>query len=97
MALDLGIGLGMVAVLVPMVLAADAIADAFGRAGCWRVAAFLFVVGWVFQFVGHAFEGRRPALVDNLFQAFVGPMFIMAEFLAFVGLRRRHSPEAPAA
>jgi uncharacterized membrane protein YGL010W len=42
----------------------------------------------VFQFLGHAFEGRRPALMDNLFQAFIGPMFIMAEFLMMLGLRR---------
>ena len=28
--------------------------------GFWRVSAALFVLGWVFQFVGHAFEGKPP-------------------------------------
>ena len=37
---------------------------------------------------GHAFEGRRPALADNLFQAFIGPMFIMTEVLMMLGFRR---------
>ena len=26
----------------------------------WRPAWMLFVVGWIFQFVGHAFEGKPP-------------------------------------
>jgi len=26
----------------------------------WRPALGLFVVGWAFQFVGHAFEGKPP-------------------------------------
>jgi len=28
--------------------------------GFWRIPAVLFTVGWIFQFVGHAFEGKRP-------------------------------------
>src|SRR5271166_2554864 len=27
----------------------------------WPVALGLFVLGWIFQFVGHAFEGKSPA------------------------------------
>jgi uncharacterized membrane protein YGL010W len=29
-------------------------------AGFWRIPVALFVVGWIFQFVGHAFEGKPP-------------------------------------
>lgn len=29
-------------------------------AGLWPFALGLFVVGWIFQFVGHAFEGKPP-------------------------------------
>jgi uncharacterized membrane protein YGL010W len=38
------------------------------------------VVSWIAQFVGHgAFEGRSPALLDNLFQAiFMAPFFVCA-------------------
>jgi uncharacterized membrane protein YGL010W len=44
----------------------------------------LFVGGWILQLVGHYFEGRKPALVDNFFQIFVAPLFLMAElFFAF--------------
>jgi uncharacterized membrane protein YGL010W len=47
-----------------------------------------FVVGWAFQLLGHVFEGRRPALVDNLLQALVAPLFILLEGLFALGLRR---------
>jgi uncharacterized membrane protein YGL010W len=54
----------------------------------WIVFAVFFVGGWVFQLVGHVWEGRRPALVDNLFQAFIGPMFIMAEVMMALGWKQ---------
>jgi uncharacterized membrane protein YGL010W len=88
-ALDVGIGLAMLLVLIPMVLAANWIAFTYGATGAWIAFAVLFVGGWVLQILGHvAYEGRRPALLDNLFQAFIGPMFIMAEALMALGLRR---------
>jgi uncharacterized membrane protein YGL010W len=47
----------------------------------------LFVGGWVLQFVGHHYEGKRPALLDNIFQGFIGPMFLVAESLVVMGQR----------
>lgn len=87
-ALDWAIGLAMAAFLVPMVLFSGWFAAAYGSGPTWWLFGLLFIGGWVFQLVGHAFEGKRPALMDNLFQAFIGPMFIMAEFLMMLGLRR---------
>jgi uncharacterized membrane protein YGL010W len=55
--------------------------------GLW-LFGIAFVVGWSFQLVGHVFEGRRPALVDNLLQALVAPLFILLEGLFALGLRR---------
>ncbi|GAB3629165.1 hypothetical protein PTE30175_05451 [Pandoraea terrae] len=61
----------------------------------WGLGAFfvLFVGGWIFQLVGHHFEGRKPALLDNFFQVFIAPIFLMAELFFFFGykpgLRRR--------
>ena len=47
----------------------------------------LFVVGWVIQFVGHYYEGRKPAFVDDLVGLIVGPLFVVAELLFLVGIR----------
>jgi uncharacterized membrane protein YGL010W len=86
-ALDWAIGLAMILVLVPMWYFGERIA-ATGLATGWVVFALTFIGGWVFQLVGHVFEGKRPALMDNLFQALIGPMFLMAEIFVWLGLRR---------
>jgi uncharacterized membrane protein YGL010W len=31
----------------------------------WPIAVALFVVGWIFQFVGHAFEGKPPEFLSD--------------------------------
>jgi len=41
---------------IPMIVTSIAI----GVVGFWRTALVLFVLGWIFQFVGHAFEGKPP-------------------------------------
>jgi len=52
----------------------------------WGVG--LFVVGWVFQFVGHIYEGRKPAFLDDLMGLAIGPLFVLAEAGFLLGLRK---------
>lgn len=54
-----------------------------------KIAIAIHVVSWLAQFVGHGkFEGRAPALLDNLFQAvFLAPLFVWLEFLFMIGYR----------
>ena len=47
----------------------------------------LFVLGWVIQFVGHYYEGRKPAFVDDVSGLIVGPLFVVAELAFLLGLR----------
>ena len=55
----------------------------------WLVTGIgLFVVGWVFQFVGHYYEGRKPAFVDDLMGLAIGPIFVAAELAFELGLRK---------
>ena len=55
-----------------------------------QYAIALHIVCWLLQFVGHgAFEGRAPALLDNLIQAiFLAPLFVWLEFLFKFGYRQ---------
>jgi uncharacterized membrane protein YGL010W len=48
----------------------------------------LFVVGWVFQFVGHYFEGKKPAFVDDIAGLIIGPLFVVAELVFALGMRK---------
>ena len=47
----------------------------------------LFVIGWIVQFVGHYYEGRKPAFVDDLVGLVIGPLFLVAETAFAMGLR----------
>jgi uncharacterized membrane protein YGL010W len=38
----------------------------------WPYALALFLVGWIFQFVGHAFEGKSPEFFQDWRFLFVG-------------------------
>ena len=80
------------ALLAPLLLAFTAYANhltgTYGStANYW--AGALHAGCWIAQFVGHGlFEGRAPALFDNLVQAFVlAPFFVWMEILFHLGYR----------
>ncbi len=52
------------------------------------IAAILFVAGWSIQFVGHRYEGMKPAFVDDLIGLMIGPLFVVAEIFFYLGLKR---------
>jgi len=84
----LGIGIATTAVVaVLMLLAHSAASDASLVAWlAWGIGGF--VVGWLIQFVGHWYEGKKPAFVDDLVGLLVGPMFVVAEALFMLGWYR---------
>jgi uncharacterized membrane protein YGL010W len=60
------IGIPMIALSI-LVLAAALVAPPL-----WKLAAALFVVGWIFQFVGHAYERKPPEFLKDWRFLFVG-------------------------
>ena len=86
--LDTPLGLAMGVVFALMLWGAEPLAQAsLGVSlGCFLA---LFVGGWALQLWGHVFEGRKPALVDNLFQIFVAPIFLAAEVFFALGYKPR--------
>ncbi len=56
--------------------------------GLWLSTGIgLFVVGWFIQFVGHAYESRKPAFMDDVVGFLIGPLFMLAEVGFALGLR----------
>ena len=84
--LDVGLGLAMCVVMGALLWVGQMIADQGALAG-WIWFGALFVGGWILQLVGHVFEGRKPALADNLFQIFVAPIFLCAELFFALGYK----------
>jgi uncharacterized membrane protein YGL010W len=84
--LDIPLGLAMAAVFALMLWGAEPLSQAsLGISLTWFL--ILFVGGWALQLWGHVYEGRKPALVDNLFQIFVAPIFLAAELFFALGYR----------
>jgi uncharacterized membrane protein YGL010W len=80
------------ALLAPIVIGWTAygnyLASTYGStANTW--AGAVEVVCWIAQFIGHGkFEGRAPALLENLVQAFfLAPFFVWFEILFSLGYR----------
>lgn len=69
--------------LAGAMLAAFAVLDLAARAvGDLPVGLAAFLVGWVFQAIGHAvYEKNRPAFFKNLLHLLVGPLFLVNELL----------------
>ena len=55
----------------------------------WQADLAAFVAGWVFQLIGHRFEGTKPKFLENLIYLLVGPLFIFEETFDSV-VRRAH-------
>jgi uncharacterized membrane protein YGL010W len=70
--LRLDVKLGLLALL------AFAVLYLLGRVTPWPVAVGAFVVGWIFQFVGHGYEGKKPAFLNNIVHLLVGPLWIVS-------------------
>jgi uncharacterized membrane protein YGL010W len=83
----LGIGVAVTAAVGALVWLAHLVAG--GSTANWLAWGLgTFAVGWAIQFVGHHFEGKKPAFVDDLVGLLIGPMFVVAELLFALGLCR---------
>jgi uncharacterized membrane protein YGL010W len=86
--LDLRFGLAMALVMAAS-LAAGAWAAALSKPLWLGLSLGSLAVGFIAQLVGHRFEGRKPAFVDDLMGFLIGPLFLVAEAAFALGLRQR--------
>ena len=73
-------------VAVLLLLAEPLAAGSTGAWLAWGLGAFF--LGWLIQFLGHYYEGRKPAFVDDLTGLVVAPMFVTAELMFQFGWNR---------
>ncbi len=67
--LNKGTGLGMLAILTGMYLLSPYVG--------WQMGVALFVGGWVVQFIGHYYEGKKPAFFKNAVHLLIGPLWLL--------------------
>lgn len=51
------------------------------------ISAAVFVVAWIFQFIGHKIEGRKPSFFEDIQYLWVGPLFVLSRVYQRLGVR----------
>jgi uncharacterized membrane protein YGL010W len=67
------LGIPLIALSLPLFLILPV------RPALWPLPTALFVVGWLFQFIGHALEGKPPEFLRDWRFLFVGLRWWMAK------------------
>ena len=86
--LDFQLALVSAIFLLPITLLANVLSQHKINLFSFILFCALFIFGWIIQFVGHYFEGKRPALFENIFQVFIAPIFLIAELCFMLGYRK---------
>ncbi|MBR7748389.1 Mpo1 family 2-hydroxy fatty acid dioxygenase [Undibacterium baiyunense] len=43
-----------------------------------QVAIIAFVIAWIFQFIGHKIEGKKPSFLEDVRFLLIGPLFVIS-------------------
>jgi uncharacterized membrane protein YGL010W len=76
------LALGMAIVIIPMLYGSWYLTN---NPEAPTISLIIFIIGWIFQFVGHHYEKEKPAFIADLKQLFIGPLFLMAEVYFMLG------------
>ena len=80
--MSLAMAVGMLAMAALMIIPVPLLGE---RA--LLIAAAVFVLAWIGQFVGHAIEGKRPKFLQDLQFWLIGPAWILRFVYRGVGIR----------
>ena len=53
----------------------------------WLISLVIFAVSWVFQFIGHNHEGKKPSFLKDLQFLLVGPAWILGHLYKKIGIK----------
>jgi uncharacterized membrane protein YGL010W len=57
-----------------------------GGMALWQICVIIFVVAWIFQFIGHKIEGKKPSFFKDLQFLLIGPIWLLHFIFKKVGL-----------
>ncbi len=53
----------------------------------WLVYLAVFIITWIFQFIGHKIEGKKPSFLKDLQFLLIGPIWLLGFILKKLGVR----------
>jgi uncharacterized membrane protein YGL010W len=51
------------------------------------VSVTVFIVAWIFQFIGHKVEGKKPSFFEDVQYLWVGPLFVISKLFLKFGIK----------
>jgi uncharacterized membrane protein YGL010W len=85
LALSPKLALGIAVAFIVMFAIVDALADL--PFPLWATSLVIFVVAWIGQFIGHAYEGKRPSFFKDVQFLMIGPLWLVAALYRRLGLK----------
>lgn len=61
----------------------------------WEADVGAFLLGWIFQLVGHRLEGNKPKFLENLVYLLIGPLYFFQEMLGLLRLSEANLTSHP--
>ncbi|HRH56453.1 MAG TPA: DUF962 domain-containing protein [Chitinophagales bacterium] len=52
----------------------------------WQFSAIVFVIAWIFQFIGHKVEGQKPSFLEDMQFLLIGPIWLLHFLYKKVGI-----------
>ncbi|EQA36203.1 PF06127 family protein [Leptospira inadai serovar Lyme str. 10] len=74
--LSLTLALGMLVVSLPM-YAVILELEATAPIPVWQISLGIFAIAWIFQFIGHKVEGKKPSFFKDLQFLLIGPIWLL--------------------
>lgn len=68
--------LGMI-VVAAGITAGNYYLDKMGTPPLWLISTVVFVIAWIFQFIGHGIEGKKPSFIKDLQFLLIGPLWLL--------------------
>ena len=84
--LSRSLAFGMLIVFVVLGLITEALYRTLGARPLLWLAAAVFVLAWIAQFLGHKIEGGRPSFLSDRAYLLIAPAWLMAKLMDRLGL-----------
>ncbi len=83
--MSFSIGLGMLA-FTGLSFGLIAGYESLGLGGVWIPSLAIFVIAWIFQFIGHEIEGQKPSFFEDIQFLLVGPAWFLGHLYRRAGI-----------
>jgi len=83
--LSISITIGMLLIAIGMIASIKWIE--FFDPTIWKLSLSIFVGAWIFQFIGHKIEGKKPSFFKDLQFLLIGPAWLLSFIYKKMGIK----------